>query len=63
MKKPGEYYYLTMSGEPLEDGEYALHHRWPPYGELGREIEFHELPIGGQGMVTEIYRDLWDLTD
>ncbi|CAN5869713.1 hypothetical protein BH23ACT11_BH23ACT11_13390 [soil metagenome] len=63
VKKPGEYPYLTMSGDSPGDGGYALHRGQPPYGKFGREIEFRELPAGCRKLVTEVYRDLWGLAD
>lgn len=62
-KKPGEYYYLTIDERPVANGSYELHNGQPPYGEFRREIGFQDLPDGCQKLATEVYRDLWSLTD
>ena len=62
LKKPGEYPYLTMGEHAIEDGNYELQRGHPPYGELGREIEFHELPVNYQEFVRKVYQELWSLS-
>lgn len=62
IKKPGEYLYLTMSEDPLEDeAGYTLHSGGPPSGRLGRGIVFRELPEGCRRLVLDAYRELWGL--
>ena len=60
-KKPGEYTYLRMGGDPLGDDGYALELGRLPYGELGREIPFADLPDGCKSLVLETYRKMWGL--
>ena len=61
LKKPGEYTYLRMDEDPLGSGSYTLGRGRPPYGELGREISFVDLPEGCKGLVLDTYRKMWDL--
>jgi hypothetical protein len=61
-KRPGEYSYLTMGESSVESGSYELHSGRLPYGRLGHEIEFSDLPEECQELATGIYRDLWGLT-
>lgn len=61
LKKPGEYPYLTVGEHAAEDENYELQCGRPPYGELGWEIPFHELPVGCQELVKDVYRELWGL--
>ena len=61
LKKPGEYTYLRMGGDPLGSGNYTIHRGRPPHGELGREISFSDLPEGCKRLVLDIYRKMWDL--
>ncbi|MDQ4106222.1 MAG: hypothetical protein M3157_03480 [Actinomycetota bacterium] len=61
MKKPGEYPYLTVGENPAEGGSHRLHNGRPPYGELGREIGFRDLPEGCQALVRNVYVGLWGL--
>ena len=63
LKKPGEYPYLSMSGDPSMPGGSSLHHGRPPYEKMGREISFKHLPQSCQRMVLEAYRELWGLRD
>ena len=60
-KKPGEYTYLRMNDAPLGPGHYTVSRGRPPYGELGREISFGDLPEGCKRLVLDTYRKLWDL--
>ncbi len=62
LKKPGEYTYLTMSGDPLgPGGSYTLCRGSLPGERLEREISFRDLPEGCRRLVSEIYARLWDL--
>jgi hypothetical protein len=61
LKKPGEYTYLRMGDDPRGSGSYTVNVGRPPYGELGREISFADLPEGCKGLVLEAYRKMWDL--
>jgi hypothetical protein len=61
LKKPGEYTYLRMSDDPLVSGHYTVNRGHPPYGELGREIPFGDLPEGCRGLVLDTYRKMWGL--
>ena len=60
-RKPGEYTYLRMSDDPLVSGHYTLEQGRPPYGELGREISYADLPEDCKGLVLETYRKVWNL--
>jgi hypothetical protein len=59
-KKPGEYAYLRMSDDRPVSGHYTFNHGRPPYGELGREISYEDLPEGCKALVLETYRKMWD---
>jgi len=61
LKKPGEYTYLRMSDNPLVSGHYMFYQGRPPYGELGREISYVDLPENCKGFVLETYREMWDI--
>lgn len=62
LKKPGEYTYLTMSGDPLgRGGSYTLRRGRLPGERLEREISFRDLPEGCRGLVLEIYAKRWGL--
>ena len=61
MKKPGEYLYVRMSEDPLGSGGYTVNHGRPPYGKLGREISFGDLPEGCKNLVLDTYRKMWNL--
>jgi hypothetical protein len=61
LKKPGEYTYLRMSEDPLASGHYTVNQGRPPYGELGREISFPDLPEDCKSFVLETYRKMWNL--
>ena len=61
-KNPGEYLYLRMSENPLgSEGSSELRRGQPPYGGLGREIPFKDLPEGCRRLVLDTYRKAWDL--
>jgi hypothetical protein len=60
-RKPGEYTYLRMSDDPLGSGHYTVTQGRPPYGELGREISFSELPEDCKSLVLDTYRKMWNL--
>ena len=60
-EKPGEYTYLRMSYDPLGSGNYTVDRGRPPYGELGREITFGDLPVDCKSLVLNTYRQMWDL--
>ena len=61
LKKPGEYTYLRMSNDPIGSGYYTLDQGRPPYGELGREISFVDLPEDCKDLVLDTYRRMWNL--
>ncbi|MDQ3636509.1 MAG: hypothetical protein M3426_00725 [Actinomycetota bacterium] len=63
MKKPGEYPYLAMSGDPLASGKSSLRRGRPPYERMGCEISFGDLPEDCRRLVLDVYRDLWGLQD
>ena len=63
LKKPGEYPYLSMSGDPLASGRGNLHRGRPPYERMGCEISFEDLPEDCRRLVLSTYRDLWGLQD
>jgi hypothetical protein len=61
LKKPGEYTYLRMGDDPPGSGHYTVSQGRPPYGELGQEISFSDLPEGCKGLVLDAYRKMWNL--
>jgi len=61
LKKPGEYLYVRMGEEPFGTGGYTVSRGRPPYGNLGREITFGDLPEGCKRLVLDTYRKMWDL--
>ena len=61
LKKPGEYTYLRMSDDALVSGHFTFDQGRPPYGELGREISFPDLPEGCRRLVSDTYRKMWNL--
>jgi hypothetical protein len=61
IKKPGEYAYLRMGDDPLVSGHYTLNRGRPPYGELGEEIPFTELPETCKNLVLDTYQKMWNL--
>ncbi len=63
LKKPGEYPYLSMSGDPLAPGGSSLCRGRPPYERMGREISFEDLPEECRRLALDVYRDLWGLQD
>jgi hypothetical protein len=60
-KKPGEYPYLSMSGDPFATEGSVLHRGRLPYEHMGREISFEDLPEDCRQRVLDVYRELWDL--
>ena len=61
LKKPGEYTYVSMSNDPLGAGHHTIGRGRPPYGELGREVSFSDLPEGCKSLVLDTYRKMWNL--
>jgi hypothetical protein len=61
LKKPGEYLYVRMGDDPLGSGGYTVSRGRPPYGELGREISFEDLPEGCKNLVLDMYHKMWNL--
>ena len=61
LKKPGEYLYLRMDGDPLGSGGYTLSRGRPTYEELGRAASFEDLPQGCRRLVLDTYRKMWNL--
>jgi hypothetical protein len=61
LKKPGEYLYVSMDDDPLASGNYTESRGRPPYGKLGREIAFEELPAGCKNLVLDMYKKMWNL--
>jgi hypothetical protein len=61
LKKPGEYLYTRMDDDPLGSGGYTVSRGRPPYGKLGREISFGDLPEGCKRLVLDTYLKLWSL--
>lgn len=61
LKKPGEYTYLRMDENPLGSDHYTIYRGRPPYGELGQEISFSDLPEGCKSLVLDTYRKMWNL--
>ena len=61
LKKPGDYLYACMDDNPLASDGYTVSRGRPPYGELGREVEFGDLPVGCKNLVLDMYKKMWDL--
>jgi len=61
LKKPGEYLYVRMGEDPFGAGGHTVSRGRPPYGKLGREISFEDLPEGCRRQVLDTYRKLWNL--
>jgi hypothetical protein len=61
LKKPGEYTYLRMEENPSGSERCTITRGRPPYGELGREISFPDLPEGCRRLVSDTYRKMWNL--
>lgn len=61
LKKPGEYTYLRMSGDPRGPEGYTVDVGRPAYGEMGSETSFGELPEGCKRLVLDTYRKVWNL--
>jgi hypothetical protein len=61
VKKPGEYLYLTMSEDPLDQGGYTLREGRPPRERMDGEIAFRDLPEGCRRLVLDTYQELWSL--
>ena len=61
LKKPGEYPYLTVNGDPAENVRSELRRGRPPYEQMGREIRFEDFPEEFQAIVLDTYRVLWGL--
>ena len=61
LKKPGEYLDLRMSEGPFGAGGYTVSRGRPPYGKLGREISFEDLPEECKNQVLDTYRKMWNL--
>ena len=61
LKKPGEYLYAGMDDDPLGSGGYTLSRGRLPYGELGREFSFEDLPEGCKNLVLDMYLKTWNL--
>ena len=60
-KKPGEYFYLAMSGDPLAPRGTILQRGRPPYERMEWEIPFEDLPEDCRWLVLDTYRELWSL--
>ena len=60
-KKPGEYLYLTIEGDPVGSGTHTLRRGRLPYEGMGREISFEDLPEGCRHLVLDTFRGLWNL--
>ncbi len=63
VKKPGEYYYLSMGEDPRVPESGTLRHGRPPYERMGHEIPFGDLPEDCRRLVLDVYLDLWGLED
>jgi hypothetical protein len=61
LKKPGEYLYARMDDDPLGSGDHTVSRGRPPYGELGCEISFEDLPEGCKNLVLDMYLKMWNL--
>ena len=45
----------------LGSGGYTVSRGRPPYGELGREISFEDLPEACKNLVRDMYLKIWNL--
>ena len=61
LKKPGEYLYVRMGEDPCGADDHTVSRGRPPYGELGREISFGDLPEACRRLVLDTYRKMWNL--
>ena len=61
VKEPGEYLYLATNADPGCKEGATLRRGQLPYGLLGREIKFQDLPEECRRQVLDAYRELWDL--
>jgi hypothetical protein len=61
LRKPGEYTYLRMGENSLGSDGYTVSMGRPPYGELGGEISFADLPKPCKSLVLDTYRKMWNL--
>ena len=61
LKKPGEYPYLTMSGDPAANRRGELRRGRPPYERMGREIRFEDFPEEFRSIVLDTYCLVWSL--
>ncbi len=61
LKKPGEYLYVRMGEDPLGAGGYTVSRGRPPYGKLGCEISFEDLPERCKQLVLDTYQEVWNL--
>ena len=61
LKKPGEYHYVRMGEDPCGTDGHTVSRGRPPYGELGREISFGDLPEACRRLVLDTYRKMWNL--
>ena len=61
LKKPGEYLYLTMSGDPAANRRGELRRGRPPYERMGREIRFEDFPEEFRSIVLDTYCLVWSL--
>ena len=52
---------MRMDEDPLGSGGYTVSRGRPPYGELGRKVEFRDLPEGCKSLVLDTYRKMWNL--
>ena len=50
-----------MDDDPLGSGGFTVSRGRPPYGELGREISFEDLPEGCKDLVLDMYQKMWNL--
>jgi hypothetical protein len=61
LNAPSIYPYVRMDDDPLRSGGYTVSRGRPPYGELGREISFGDLPEGCKNLVLDMYQKMWNL--
>jgi hypothetical protein len=61
LNSPSIYPYVRMDDDPLRSGGYTVNRGRPPYGELGREISFGDLPEGCKDLVPDMHQKMWNL--
>jgi len=59
LKGRGGYTCLRVDGDTLGSGNYTVRRGRLPYGELGQEISFVDLPEDCKGLMLDTYLKMW----